>query len=68
MEKTSKTRRAEMGEVMQNLDIKDMNDINELFKEMVPKNGLDGAKTGGRFIHSLRFSSLTDCRISIFLH
>lgn len=39
-----KARQAEMQELMKNLEIRDMNDINELFKEMVSatlKNGLD---------------------------
>ena len=35
MEKNKKERRAEMQEMLKKLDIKDMADINELFKEMV---------------------------------
>jgi len=44
MEQRKKLRRNEMREVMKNLDIKNMEDINELFKEMVGsvlENGLD---------------------------
>jgi len=44
MEKTKKERRAEMQEILKKLDIKDMSDINELFKEMVGtvlENGLE---------------------------
>jgi len=44
MEETRKNRRPEMREVMKNLDIKNMEDINELFKEMVGsvlENGLE---------------------------
>jgi transposase-like protein len=44
MEKQKKERRAEMREILQQLDIKDMGDINELFKEMVGtvlENGLE---------------------------
>jgi len=44
MEKTSKKeRRAEMREVMKNLDVKNMADINELFKEM------DGRFSAGKW-------------------
>jgi transposase-like protein len=46
MEKTGKeTRRTEMRELMKKLEIKDMMDINELFKEMIGsvlENGLEG--------------------------
>jgi transposase-like protein len=35
MEKRKKERRAEMRELMEKLEVKDMGDINELFKEMV---------------------------------
>jgi len=41
---TKKDRRAEMQEILKKLDIKDMADINELFKEMagtVLENGLE---------------------------
>jgi len=44
MEKQKKERRAEMQEMLKKLDIKDMADINELFKEMVGtvlENGLE---------------------------
>jgi transposase-like protein len=44
MEKNKKERRAEMQEMLKKLDIKDMADINELFKEMVGtvlENGLE---------------------------
>jgi len=44
MEKQKKERRAEMREILQKLDVKDMGDINELFKEMVGtvlENGLE---------------------------
>ena len=44
MEKANKKHRTEMREVMKNLDIKNMEDINELFKEMVGsvlENGLE---------------------------
>ena len=40
-----KERRAKMQELLKNLEVKDMNDINDLFKEMVGavlKNGLEG--------------------------
>ena len=44
MEKNKKERRTEMQEILKKLDIKDMADINELFKEMVGtvlENGLE---------------------------
>jgi len=45
--RTKKERRAEMQEMMKKLDIKDMADINELFKEMVGtvlENGLESER------------------------
>jgi len=44
-DEAKRTRRAEMREMMKNLDVKDMSDVNELFKEMVGsvlENGLEG--------------------------